>query len=169
MWIVGHTSADDKVVVLTDSLSLVSKMESHKIMKEWQNLLNAIEAEVTICYIPAHSGVTWNEETDRLAGLAVPLGMLQHTPSDIVAEIKHRVIQIEREEQDEICSVVRLKERGYKYGGGASVSARGRERAIINQTELGVITKSTLRRLLEGEGPMQKLEPYPLYCDVVTR
>ena len=148
---------------------LVSNIESHKVMKEWQNLLDVIEAEVTICYIPGHSDLTWNEEADRLAGLAVPLGMLQRTPSDIVAEVKHNVILKEREEQDQSWSVMRLKEKGYKYGGGASVSVRGRERAVFNQPELGVLTKNTLRRLLGGEGPMRMLEPQPLYCHVVTR
>ena len=106
-------------------------------MKEWQNHLDDIEAK-----IPGHSGLTWNEEADRAAGLVVPLGMLQHMPNNIVTEVKHRLTQREREEQDGSWLVVRLKERGYKYGGGASVLVRGCEREVFNHTELGVIPKN---------------------------
>ncbi len=97
-------------------------MESHRIMKEWQNLLGVIEAEVAICYILGHSDLTWNEEADRLAGLAVPLGMLQFTPSDIYSDGGQTQGDSDGEVQDQCWLVTRLKERGYKYGGGGSVS-----------------------------------------------
>ncbi len=113
-WLEHNTDRRDKVVILTDSLSLVSKMESGVVRENWLEVIRRIVAWVTVCYIPGHSGLKWNEKADRLAGAAQPIGMVQRTPGDVLSG------------------------------------------------ELGVLTRRSLRNILEGEGPMQWLEPPPL-------
>ena len=56
-------------------------------------------------------------------------------------------------------STERLMERGWNYGDGAKCQLRGTMRATVNQHELGVISKATLRRILEGGGPELLPEP----------
>ena len=47
----------DKVVILTDSLSLVSKMESGLVRENSLEVMKLIETAVMVCYIPEHSGL----------------------------------------------------------------------------------------------------------------
>jgi len=94
----------------------------------------------------------WNERADTLAGGAYPIGELVRTPRDIIGEIKQRTKEQARVEQRTMWSVQRLEERGRKYGEGALVTARGRMKTVLNQHEMGVITKKTLQHILRGKG-----------------
>ena len=158
VWTQSNADETDVVVILTDSLSVVKKVECGKLRETWEPIMERIRAKVTLCYIPGHCGLPWNERADTLAGGAYPIGELVRTPCDVIAEIKHRgkererEREREREEQRTMWSVERLEEKGRKYGEGALVSARGRKKTVLNQHELGVITKNTLKHFLRQKG-----------------
>ena len=44
----------------------------------------------------------------------------------------------------------RLEERGAERGSARQSSSKGRQRAIVNQTNIGTISKATLKKLLRG-------------------
>ena len=46
----------------------------------------------------------------------------------------------------------RLEERGAEKGSARRSSLKGRERAIVNQTNIGTVSKATLGKLLERRG-----------------
>ncbi len=158
-WIGHNTDRSDKVVILTDSLSLVSKMESGVVRENWLEVIRRVEASVTVCYIPGHSGLKWNEKAYKLAGSAQPIGMLVRTPSDVLADIKRKVRDGEKEDQRKSWSVERLEERGRHYGEGACVPERGRRRAMFNQLELGVLTRRSLQNACRVSGTSISLIP----------
>ena len=95
---------------------------------------------------------------DILKGLAEPIGDLVRSPGDVTSEIA-RCLDGEEMRQQGHWSTERLMERGWNYVDGAKCQLRGTMRGIVNQHELGVISKATLRRILEGGGP--KLLPEP--------
>jgi len=152
VWIARNTDNKDNVTIFTDSLSIVQKLENHCIRKDWLPILESIETSVTVCYIPGHSGLVWNEKADELAGIARPFGLLKHTAGDVMSELKHKTKESELIEQRKFWSVQRLEERGRKYGDGSQMTTRGRMRSHVNQQELGVITKRTLQKLLGEKG-----------------
>jgi len=76
VWIAKSTDSNDNVTIFTDSLSIVTKIENNQIRKDWVPILENISAAITVCYIPGHSGLVWNEKADQLAGIAKPFGLL---------------------------------------------------------------------------------------------
>ena len=161
-WMVGNTTEDDHVVILTDSLSLVSKLQRGLIKKDWFLLLRHIPARMEVIYVPGHAGIRYNEKADWLAGKALPFGNLEPTAADIADAIS-RGIQ-EREERDESTwSMARLREKETARGEGVNVPLRGDRRLIATQIRTGCMTKRGLRILLdmlEGRGPVY--HPVPL-------
>jgi hypothetical protein len=63
-WLSINSTAIDHVVILTDSLSLVSKLQSGGVKKVWLPLLDTISALTEIIYIPGHAGIHFNERSD---------------------------------------------------------------------------------------------------------
>ena len=163
IWISASTTEQDSVIVLTDSLSLVSRLEQGKVQDTWRPIIDQIEADVVAAYIPGHSGIKFNERADHLAGIAEPFGELVRSPADVLAEVKRKIEEQERKEQEEYWTVQRLQERGWKYGGGSRMTVRGRNRALVCQRELGVLTKGVLRQLIERGGSAQQPASLLLY------
>jgi len=164
VWVAENTTKDDRVAVLSDSLSMISRLENELIMKTWNHTLQNVEAKITACYIPGHAGISFNEYADHLAGTAPTFGELQRDPSDVIAEIDRRLQQTEEQEQLSFHSTQRLQERGWHYGEGRGVKLRGRERQIHTQRETGVLTLTTLRSVIEGGGSEQQPAPNDLCC-----
>ena len=48
-------------------------------------------------------------------------------------------------------TIDRLEERGVERGNARRSSLKGRERAIVNQTNIGTVSKATLGKLLRDE------------------
>ncbi len=144
---------EDKVAILMDSLSLISKIESGNIKQSWRRHIDQLQAQIILRYIPDHSGIPFNERADQLAGEAAPVGDLIREPADIMADLKAKAKFRENQRQDEFWSTIRMKERKIKYGDGARVRVRGRDHCLYNQLQMGVLTKSSLRKVIEGGGP----------------
>ena len=68
-------------------------------------------------------------------------------------------------------SIERLQERGVHRGSGRWSTLRGRERAILNQTNVGTVSKATLGKLLKNGA--ERIWAFPsaemLPCDELNR
>ena len=51
-WLSRNTQSEDNAIILTDSLSLVSKMVGGKLKEGWERLIQKIQDRLTISYIP---------------------------------------------------------------------------------------------------------------------
>ena len=159
-WIQQHAEESDRIAILTDSLSLVSRLEKRLMPADWWDVIRNVPARILISYIPGHSGISFNEKADALAGAAEPFGQLIRTPEDVMAELSLQVTSDEELQQNERWEVQRLIEHGWIRGDGRSLLERGRDRVLKNQLELGTVSRATLRTLIEGGGPEK--QPAPL-------
>ena len=164
VWIAINAREEDRVVVLSDSLSLISRLEKDLILESWNSTLKSMKPLVLACYIPGHAGISYNERADHLAGRAEVFGVLQREPADIMTEINRRLKEAEEQEQLLYHSTQRLQERGWNYGDGRDVRLRGRERGIHTQMETGVLTANTLQSVLGGGWSEQQPAPLDLCC-----
>jgi hypothetical protein len=122
-------------------------------LSTWWDSINDVKAYITFAYVSGHSGITYNEKADQLAGEATVFGDLVHEPDDVVKEMEARLNEQENAVQQESWSVQRLIERVRSRGDGRKYVETGWKRRLVNQVELGVLSRSTLRRLIEGGGP----------------
>jgi hypothetical protein len=95
-------------------------------------------------YCPGHAGVKGNDRADRLAGKATITGGLRLGRSEVVRSLRHYL----RAQSQGHHTIDRLEERGVERGSAQRSSLRGRERAIVNQTNIGTVSRATLGKLL---------------------
>jgi hypothetical protein len=126
-------------------------LEKNMMMSTWWDSIRVVKAHIVCVYVPGRSGITYIEKADKLAGEATVFGDLVHEPDDVIKET--RIIEQESAVQQESWSVKRLVERGWNRGDGRKSVGRGWENSLVNQVELGVLSRSTLRKLIEGGGP----------------
>jgi hypothetical protein len=93
-WLSGNAYvSSDRVVILTNSLSLVSKLQSGRFKNVWLRLLEDIYAHTVIIYIPGHAGIRFNERADKLTGAAAHFGELKLTDGDIVRVLTEAIME----------------------------------------------------------------------------
>ena len=95
-------------------------------------------------YCPGHAGVKGNDRADRLAGKATHTSGLLLGRSEVWMSLKHYL----RAQSQGHHNIHRLEERGVERGSAGRSSLKGRERAIVNQTNIGTVSKSTLGKHL---------------------
>ena len=95
-------------------------------------------------YCPGHAGVKGNNRADRLAGKATIASGLFLGRSEVLRSLRH-YLQTQSQGHH---TIDRLEERGVERGNARRSSLKGRERAIINQTNIGTVSKATLGKLL---------------------
>jgi hypothetical protein len=160
-WLSCNSTESDLAVILTDSLSLVSKLQSGQVKKVWLPVLDTISARTEIMYIPGHAGIRFNERADKLARAAEAFGDLELTDGDIIRVLTEAIIG-KKEEEESTFSMTRLGERGIVRGEGAQVTLRGDIRRISTQLLTGAMSMAGLKSLLEmleGRGPVYIPEP----------
>jgi hypothetical protein len=89
VWITENVTRDDRVAVLTYLLSIVSRLDKNMMPSTWWDSIKDVKAHIRLC--AGHSGITYNEKADRLAGEATVLGDLVHEPDDVVNEMEARL------------------------------------------------------------------------------
>ena len=95
-------------------------------------------------YWPGHAGVKGNDRADRLASKASLTSGLLLGRSEVVRSLRHYL----RAQCRGYHTVDRLEERGVESGSARLSSLKGRERAIVSQTNIGTVSKATLGKCL---------------------
>ena len=95
-------------------------------------------------YCPEHAGVKGNVLADRLAGKATLTSGSLLGRSEVLRSLRHNL----RAQRQAHHTIDRLEERGVERGSARRSSLKGRERAIVNQTNIGTVSKATLGKLL---------------------
>ena len=97
-------------------------------------------------YCPGHAGVKGNERADKLAGTASIQEGLLLGKSEVLRQLRKT---LQENDQAQHHSIDRLQERGVRKGSGRWLTLRGRDRTTFNQTNIGTISRPTLKRLLK--------------------
>ena len=99
-------------------------------------------------YCPGHARVKGNDRADRLAGkTTITSGLLLGRP-EVLRSLRHYL----RAQSQGHHTIDRLEERGVGRGSARRSSLKGRERAIVSQTNTGTVSKATLgKRPRDGE------------------
>ena len=95
-------------------------------------------------YCPGRAGVKGNDRADRLAGKATHTSGLLLGRSEVLRSLRHYL----RAQSQGYHIIDRLEERGVERGSARRSSLKGRETAIVNQTNIGTVSKATLRKFL---------------------
>ena len=98
-------------------------------------------------YCHGHAGVKGNDLADRLAGKAAITSGLLLGRSEVLRSLRHYL----RPQIQGHHTIDRLEERGVERGSARRSSLKGREVAIVNQTNVGTVSKAALgERLRDG-------------------
>ena len=96
---------------------------------------------------PRYAGVKRNDRADRLAGKATTTSGLRLGRSAVLRSLKHYL----RAHSLGHHTIDRLEERGVERGGDALRSSlKGRERAIVSQTNTETVSKAFFGKRLRG-------------------
>ncbi|BFZ17274.1 hypothetical protein BsWGS_20313 [Bradybaena similaris] len=141
---------DKRAVIVTDSQSMLKKIESGLLRREWADLLTVSNTEMLAwIYCPDHAGVLGNEQADRLAGEAPIQEGLKWDRVDVITALTKQSVREEEEALRNDPHVNRMIENGVKYGDGIMSTLSRRRRITNNQATTGTISIHTLRWLLE--------------------
>ena len=136
------------VVILTDSMNLLQKVESGMGCPDWHTAMHSLRLQRLLwIYCPGHAGVSGNERADRLASTADITSGLQLGRAEVLRGLRNFLST----DKPEHHSIDRLKERGVEKGSGRHSTLQGRERSVFNQTNIGTVSRATLGRLLRDE------------------
>ena len=115
---------------------------------DWNVSMGDIHLRKLLCvYWPGHAGVKGNDRTDTLAGKATLTSGLLLERSEVLRSLRHYL----RAQCRGYHTIDRLEERGVERGSARWSSLKGRERAIVSQTNNGTVWKATLgKRLSDG-------------------
>ena len=91
-----------------------------------------------------HAGMKGNERADRLAGKATLTSGSLLGRSQVLRSLRHYL----RAQSQGHHTIDRLEERGVERGSSRRSSLKGRERAIVNRTNIGTVSKATLGKPL---------------------
>ena len=97
-----------------------------------------LKTPVGVC--PGHAGVKGNDRADRLAGKATVTNGLLLERSEVLRSLGHYL----RAQSQRLW----LEERGVERGSARRSSWKGREKAIVDQTNIGTVSKVTLGKRL---------------------
>ena len=99
-------------------------------------------------HCPGHAGVKRKDRADRLAGKASLTSGLLLGRSEVLRSLRH-YLQAQSQGHH---TIDRLEERGVEKGIARRSSLKERERAIVNQMNIGTISKTALGKLLIEKG-----------------
>ena len=131
-----------------DSVSLLRKVKSGmEISPGWNvSMVDIHLRKLPWVYCPGHAGVKGNDRADRLAGKAALKSGLLLGSSEVLRSLRHYL----RAQSQGHHTIDRLEERSVERGSARRSSLKGRERAIVNQTNFGTVSKATLGKRRSG-------------------
>ena len=138
------------------SQSLLQKVKSGKGNPDWNVLMIDIHLRKLLwVYCPGHAGVKGNDRADRLAKATLTSGLLLGR-SEVLRSLRHYL----RAQSQGHHTIDPLEERGVERGSARRSPFKGRERAIVNQTNTGTVSKATLGKLLRN-GVERIIQAFP--------
>ena len=139
-------------------MSLVQKLKIEMGSPEWNVLMVDIHLQKLLwLYCPGHAGVKENDRADRLADKAAVTSGLFLGRSEVLRSLRHYL----RTQSQGLGhhTIDRLKERGVERGSARRSSLKGRERVIVNQTNIGAVSLAMLeKRLRDG---VERIRAFP--------
>ena len=132
--------------ILTDSMNLLQKVESGMGCPYWNKVMHSLQLQRRLwIYCPGHTGVSGNERADKLASTADITSGLQLGRVAVLRGLRN-ILNTDKPEHH---SIDRLTERRVEEkGSGRHATLQGRERSVFNQTNIGNVSRATLRRML---------------------
>ncbi len=136
-WIASRgDSQTTHAIILTDSMSLLQKVKSGMGSPDWNvSMVDIHLRKLLWVYCPGHAGVKGNDRADRLAGKATLTSGLLLGRSEVLRSLRHYL----RAQSQGHHTIDRLEERGVERGSARRSSLKGRERVIVNQTNIGTV------------------------------
>ena len=116
-------------------------------MRDRDSNLSMVDIRLRIflwMYCPEHVGVKGNYLADRLAGKANITSGLCLGRSEVLRSFRHYLRALSQGHH----TIDRLEERGVETESARGSSSKGRERAIVSQTNTGTVSKATVGKLL---------------------
>ena len=131
-------------IILTDSMNL-QNLECGMGCPDWHTAMHSLRLQRLLwIYCPGHAGVCGYERADRLASTDDITSGLQLGRAEMFGGLRNFL----NTNKPEHHSIDRLKERGVEKGSGRHSTLKGRERSVFNQSNIGTVSRATLRRLL---------------------
>ena len=96
---------------------------------------------------PGYAGVRGNDRADRLEGKATLTSCLLLGRSEVLRSLRHYLKAPSQGHH----TIDRLEEKGVERGSARRSSLKGQERPIVSQTNIGTVSKASLRKLLRDE------------------
>ena len=96
-----------------------------------------------------------NDRADRLAGKATLTSGLRHGRSEVSRSLRHYL----RAQNQGHYTIDCLEERGVERGIAGRSSSKGRENAIVNQMNIGTVSKATFGKHLRNG--MERIWDFP--------
>ena len=138
----SHTTP---ATILTDSMSLLQKVKRGMGSPDCNvSMVDIHLLRLLWVYCPGHAGVKGNDRADRLAGKATLTSGLLLGRSEVLRSLRHYLWT----QSQGYNTIDRLEETGVERGSARRSFLKGRERAIVNQTNIGTVSKATLGKLL---------------------
>ena len=91
IWLSAGSTIKDNVIMLTDSQSLVMRLQTAMVKASRVPRLENIKAKLQVTYIPGHAGIYYNEVADQLAGIAQPIREMKLYPEDVINRLKEKL------------------------------------------------------------------------------
>ena len=145
-WIASRgNSQTTHAIILTNSIGVLHKVKSGMESPDWSMSMVDIHLRKLLwVYCPGHAGVKGNDRADRLAGKATLTSGLLLGRSEVLTSLRHYLWT----QSQGYNTIDRLEETGVERGSARQSFLKGRERAIVNQTNTGTVSKATSGKLL---------------------
>ena len=145
-WIASRgDSQTTHAVILADLTILIQIVKSAMGSPDWNvSIVDIHPRKLLLVYCPGHAGVKKNDRSDKLAGKATVTSGLLLGRTEVLRSLRH----YQRAQSQRHHTIDRLEERGVERGSVRRSSLKGRERAIVNKTNIGTVSKATLGKLL---------------------
>ena len=141
----AHRVTITHAVILTDSMSLLQKVESVMGCPDGHTATHSLRIQRLLwIYCPGHAGVSGNERADRQASTADITSGLQLGRAEVLQGLRNFL----NTDKPEHHSTDHLKENGVEKGSGRHSTLQGQERSVFNQANIGTVSRATLGRLL---------------------
>jgi len=123
-------------------MSLLQKVKDGMGSPDWNlSMINIHLRKLLRVYCPKHAGVNGNDRADRLVEKAtLTSGLLLGRP-----EVFRLYLRAQSQGHH---TIDRLEEKGVERGSPRRSSLKGRERAIVNQTNIETVSKATFGKFL---------------------